>query len=73
MSAMHLIRFANKKEHKRGLTALLDIVGVDSLGLPDFQMVVTDEHILALERARVAFAYLSKPAPNGKNATPLQS
>lgn len=31
-----------------------------SLGLPNFQMVVTDEHVKALERAQVAFTYLSK-------------
>jgi hypothetical protein len=73
MSALHLIRFPNKKEHKRGITALLEVLNVESLGLPDFQMVVTDQHIQALERAKVAFTYLSKTARNGKTATPLQS
>jgi hypothetical protein len=73
MAAMHLIRFANKREHKRGITALLEVLNVESLGLPDFQMVVADEHIHALERATVAFTYLSKAAPNGKIPTPLRS
>jgi hypothetical protein len=61
---MHLIHFANKKDHKRGIAALLDVPRVESLGLPDFQMIVTDEHTRALERAKVAFTYLSKTAVN---------
>jgi hypothetical protein len=60
MSAMHLIRFPNKKEHKRAIMALLEVPRVESLGLPGYQMVVTDEHIQALERAKVAFTYPSK-------------
>ena len=63
MSATHLIRFANKKEHKRAIMALLDVPRLESLGLPGFQMVVTDEHIQALERSQVPFTYLSKTAP----------
>jgi hypothetical protein len=73
MSAMHLIRFANKKEHRRGITALLEVPRAESLGLPDFQMVVTDEHIQALERAKVAFTYLSKTAANGQAPSSVQS
>ena len=63
MAAMHLIRFPNKKEHKRAIMALLEVPRVESLGLPNFQMVVTDEHIHELERAKVTFTYLSKTAP----------
>lgn len=75
MATMHLIRFPNKnkKEHKRALMALLEVPQVESLGLRDFQMVVTDAHIKALVRAKVAFTYLSKTAPNGTNAAPVQS
>jgi hypothetical protein len=73
MSAMHLIRFRTKKEHKRAIMALLEVPRAESLGLPDYQMVVTDEHIQALERAKVPFTYLSKPAANGKLTTPIQS
>jgi hypothetical protein len=72
MFAMHLIGFPNKKEHKREIMAFLEVPRVESLGLPDLQMVVTDEHIQALERAKVAFNYLSKTAPNG-TSTPVQS
>jgi hypothetical protein len=68
---MHLIRFPTKKEHKRALMALLEVYR-ESLGLPDYQMVVTDEHIQALERAKVPFTYLSGTAPNGTSAAPVQ-
>lgn len=73
MSAMHLIRFPNRKEHKRAIVALLDVLQLEYLGLPDHQMVVTDEHIHALERSKVSFSYLSKTTGNGTNSTPLQS
>jgi hypothetical protein len=73
LSAMHLIRFASKQEHKRAIMALLEVPRVESLGLPDYQMLVTDEHIQALDRSRVAFTYLSKTAPNGKITAPFQS
>lgn len=68
MYDMHLIRFPNLKEHKRGLMALLS-VPFESLGLPDLQMVVRTEHIRALEQAKVRFEYLSKTAPDGTQAT----
>jgi hypothetical protein len=35
-------------------------------------MVVTDEHIHALEQARVPFTYLSKTATNGTQTPPVQ-
>ena len=71
MSTMHLIRFPNKKAHKQGLMAVL-AVPRESVGLPDLQMVVTDEHIRALEQARVSFSYLSRTEPNGAPPTPVQ-
>lgn len=73
MAAMHLIRFPNKAQHKRAIMALLEVSRIESLGLPDFQMVVTDEHIQALNGAQVTFTYLSKTSPNGTTATPIQS
>ena len=69
---MHLIQFPNREQHKRGLMAVLQIPGLESLGLPDFQMVVWDEHIRALEREKVKFKYLSKAAANGKKKTPVR-
>jgi hypothetical protein len=67
MHDMHLIRFPNLKEHRRGLMALLSVPW-ESLGLPGLQMVVRTEHIQALERAKVRFEYLSKTAPDGTHA-----
>jgi hypothetical protein len=69
---MHLIRLPNRKEHRRAIMALLE-VPKESLGLPDYKMVVTEEHIKALEKARIPFAYLSKTVPNGADPTPFQS
>ena len=69
---MHLIRFPNREQHKRGLMALLQVPGLESLGLPDRQMVVKDEHIRALEREKVSFTYLSKTTANGKTKTPIR-
>jgi hypothetical protein len=72
MSAMHLIHFPNKKEHRRAITALLEVLQREYVGLPDYQMVVTDEHIQALERARVSFTYLSKTVPDGTRRSSVQ-
>ncbi len=71
MAAMHLIHIP-KKEYTRAITALLDVLQREYLALPNYQMVVTDEHIQALERAKVAFTYLSKTGPNGTSPTPVQ-
>lgn len=73
MSTMHLITFPSKKEHKRAIMALLEVPRLEYLGLPDYQMVVTEEHIQALERAKISFTYLSRTAPDGTNSTSVQS
>ena len=73
MSSMHLIGFPNRTQHKRGLMALLESTRGEFLGLPDYQMFVTNEHIKALQDAKVRFTYLSKTAPNGSNSAPVQS
>lgn len=72
MGGMHLIQFRTKEDHKHGLMALLDVPGLESLGLPDYQFVVWDAHIEALERAKVPFKYLSKTARNGQKTPPVQ-
>ena len=69
---MHLIRFPNKREHRRAIMALLEVPR-ESLGLPNYQMVVTEDHIRALEHARIPFAYLSKTPSNGTDSAPVQS
>ena len=73
MATFHLIRFPSKKEHKRGLMAVLEVLGQECLGLPDYQMVVSDDHLRALENARVRFTILSRPNPNGRKTPSTQS
>ena len=69
---MHLICFPNKREHRRAIMALLEVPR-ESVGLPAYKMVVTEEHIRALEQAKIPFAYLSKTGPNGTESPPVQS
>lgn len=70
---MHLIQFPKGQGYGKAIRALLDIPRTPYLALPDYQMVVTDEHVKALEEARVRFVYLSKTADNGKKPAPIQS
>lgn len=72
MPAINWIRFPNRKEHRRAIMVLLD-VGGESLGLPDYQMVVNEEQVRALTRAKVRFEYLSPVAPNGTNPSSVPS
>ena len=46
-------------------------VPVSRVGLPDYKMVVGDDHIQALQRAAIDFVDLTKVVPNG--STPVQS
>jgi hypothetical protein len=69
---MHLIRFPNGKEHTRAIGAWLNVPG-EYMVIPGPQFVVNDEHIKALEQAKVRFEYLSKTRPNGDTTTPVQS
>jgi hypothetical protein len=73
MSKTHLIRFRTKKAHRDGLMAVLGVPGLEAVGLPDYRMVVWDEHIRALEQAKVPFEYLSKTAPNGPDSAAPRS
>lgn len=73
MAGVHLIRVPNKKQYKRAIVALLDVLQREYLALPDYRMVVTDEHIEALQRAKVAFTYLSRTAPDGTSLPRVQS
>ena len=64
---MHWIQFPNLTEHRRAIGALLDVYREYQV-LPDSQFVVTDEHIKALEKAKVHFTYLSRTARNGQKS-----
>jgi hypothetical protein len=68
---MHLIRFPNSKEHERAIRALLDVPREYAV-IPGPQFVVTQEHIKALEQAKVRFTYLSRTRPNGQKTTRVQ-
>ena len=69
---MHWIQFPNLTEHRRAIGALLDVYREYQV-LPDSQFVVTDEHIKALEKAKVRFKYLSRTARNGKKSKRVRS
>ncbi len=72
MAHAHLIEFPSATERKRAIKVFLEVRD-SRLVLPGHRMVVTNEHIRALEREKIRFSYLSKTAPNGENATPVQS
>ena len=68
---MHLIRFPNVKERKRAILALLDVPW-EYAGLPGPTFLMRDEHIKALEEAKIRFEYLSGTRPNGTISPPFQ-
>ncbi len=69
---MHLIRFPNRKEYERAIGALLD-VPFEYVAIPGPHFVVIDEHIKALEAAKVRFEYLSRTKRNGKKSAGVRS
>ena len=69
---MHWIQFANLNEHRRAIGALLDVYREYQV-LPDSQFIVTDEHIKALEKAKVRFKYLSQAPRNGQKSKRARS
>ncbi len=68
---MHLIGFPNRKERRRAIMALLD-VPFEYLAIAGPTFVLIDEHIKALEAAKVRFKYLSRTAPNDKKSTTVR-
>jgi hypothetical protein len=72
MAFMHLIHFPDRAERLRALDVFLDVPATRLL-LPGHRMVVTNEHIKALERANIAFEYISQTQANGHAAAPDQS
>ena len=68
--ATHVIQFRDKEQHKKAIVVLMD-VPVTRSGLPDMKMVVSDEHIQALQRANIDFVDITKRVgPNG--SAPVQ-
>ncbi len=68
----HLIRLRDRDDRKRAIKAFLNVRD-ERVVLPGHQMIVTEEHIRALQREQIPFEYLSKTAPNAKKATAIQS
>jgi len=71
MAALHPIRIPDVEARKRAIMLFLDVPAT-RLILPGHDMVVTDEHIAALERAGIPFEYLSQAKANGTPQAPVQ-
>lgn len=71
MAAIHLIRFSTPEDRQRAILVFLDVPAT-RLVLPGHDMVVTNEHVAALERAGIPFEYLSQTQGNGKGQAAVQ-
>jgi hypothetical protein len=67
--ATHVIQFRDKEQYGEAIMVLLN-VPVTRSGIPGLKMIVSDEHIQALLRAKVDFVDITKRVPNG--STPVQ-
>src|SRR5262245_52155446 len=70
MAMVHLIRFPSPEERRRALRVFLDVPATRVV-LPGHEMAVTPQHIEALERAQIAFEYVSRTNPNGSSRRPF--
>jgi hypothetical protein len=66
----HLIQFPAEPEYRRAVAALSEVPQT-RVGLPNYQMVVTDEHLAALDRAGVPYVSVTK-GTNGAATTPVR-
>ena len=64
--ATRVIQFPNKAEYTRAVAALADVPWT-RVGLPDFKMVVTNDHVKALDRCGIPYTELTKQ-PGGQGA-----
>ncbi len=67
--ATHVIQFPDKEQYKQAIMVLLE-VPLTRTGIPGLKMVVYDEHVQALLRAKVDFVDITKRVPHG--STPVQ-
>lgn len=72
MGGIHLIRFPDQEDRIKAVEVFLD-VPVTRYVLPGGDMVVTKDHLDALDRAKIAYVLISKTRPNGSNFAPGQS
>jgi hypothetical protein len=68
--ATHVIQFPNKAEYGRAVAVLADVPRT-RVGLPDFKMVVEDDHVKALDRSGIPYTDLTKDARH-EPTTPVQ-
>ncbi|HKI35730.1 MAG TPA: hypothetical protein VKA46_27995 [Gemmataceae bacterium] len=68
--ATRVIQFPGKAEYTRAVAALADVPRT-RVGLPDFKMVVTDDHVKALDRSGISYTELTKDARH-EPTTPVQ-
>ncbi|MCI0463944.1 MAG: hypothetical protein L0Z62_43980 [Gemmataceae bacterium] len=59
--AIHLIQFPGKEEYGRAVSALAEVPRT-RVGLPDFKMVVEDDHVKVLDRCGIPYTDLTKDA-----------
>jgi hypothetical protein len=71
MASLHSIRIPSVEDRKRAIMLFLDVPAT-RLILPGHDMVVTDDHITALEHAGIPFEYLSPTNTNGTPQTAVQ-
>jgi hypothetical protein len=69
MALTHLIEIPDRAEYERAVEAFLSVRG-RRLVIPGHRMVVTDEHVKALEQAGVKFTFISRDAPTSPNGQP---
>jgi hypothetical protein len=68
--ATHVIQFPSREEYGRAVTALREVPRT-RVGLPNFKMVVEEEHVKALQQAGIPYTDLTKYVPNDPTA-PVQ-
>jgi hypothetical protein len=65
--ASHVIQFPGKAEYTQAVAALAEVPRT-RVGLPDFKMVVTDDHMKALEQSGIPYTELTKDGRNEPTA-----
>jgi hypothetical protein len=68
--ATHVIQFPSRDEYARAVIALREVPRT-RVGLPDFKMVVEDEHVKALQQSGIPYTDLTKYVRNDPT-TPVQ-
>ncbi len=65
--ATHVIRFGDHEKYKQAIMVLLD-VPASRTGIPDLKMVVSDEHVRALQHANIDYVDLTQAVNNGSSS-----